>query len=124
MIGPGMMGSMMNPNMMGVPMMMNPGMMGMMSMMGSMMRNQNPQNPLTTRTSGNSAGSESQVSLIEGASTMADQAFSPNPINVKTGGKVTWTNDDSTPHTATSGTGSTDPNMGKEFDSSPGSVYC
>ena len=62
----------------------------------------------------------SKVSIVEGASTMADKAFDPSPANVKAGDTVTWTNDDSTPHTVTSGTGSSDPNMGKDFDSSPG----
>ena len=40
-----------------------------------------------------------------GASTMADKAFSPNPVNVKVGDTVTWTNDDSQPHTVVSGSG-------------------
>jgi plastocyanin len=62
----------------------------------------------------------SKVSIVEGASTMADKAFDPSPANVKAGDTVTWTNNDSTPHTVTSGTGSSDPNMGKDFDSSPG----
>jgi plastocyanin len=62
----------------------------------------------------------SKVSIVEGASTMTDKAFDPSPANVKAGDTVTWTNDDSTPHTVTSGTGSSDPNMGKDFDSSPG----
>jgi plastocyanin len=70
--------------------------------------------------SGSSSSGGSKVSIVEGASTMADKAFSPNPINVKVGDTVTWTNDDSQPHTVTSGKGSSDPNMGKEFDSSPG----
>ena len=61
-----------------------------------------------------------KVSIVEGASTMADKAFSPSPANVKVGDTVTWTNDDSTPHTVTSGTGPSDPSMGKEFNSSPG----
>jgi plastocyanin len=62
----------------------------------------------------------SKVSIVEGAATMADKAFDPSPANVKSGDTVTWTNDDSTPHTVTSGKGSSDPNMGKDFDSSPG----
>ena len=62
----------------------------------------------------------SKVSIVEGASTMADKAFDPSPANVKAGDTVTWTNNDSTPHTVTSGTGASDPNMGKDFDSSPG----
>jgi plastocyanin len=60
-----------------------------------------------------------QVSIVQGASTMADKAFSVNPINPKTGDIVTWTNDDDTPHTITSGKGLSDSNMGKEFNSSP-----
>ena len=49
---------------------------------------------------------------------MADKAFSPNPAIIKVGDTVTWTNnDDSQPHTVTSGTGPDDPNMGKAFDS-------
>jgi plastocyanin len=47
----------------------------------------------------------------------ADRSFSPNVINVKIGDTVTWTNYDVMPHTVTSGTGPSDPNKGKEFDS-------
>ena len=65
----------------------------------------------------NSSGSNS-VSIVPGAATLADKAFAPNPINVKVGGSVTWNDKDPTaPHTITSGTGSSDPNKGKEFDS-------
>jgi plastocyanin len=61
-----------------------------------------------------------QVSIVEGASTMSDKAFDPNPVNVKVGDTVTWTNKDSQIHTVISGTGPSDPAMGKVFDSSPG----
>jgi plastocyanin len=47
----------------------------------------------------------------------ADRSFSPSVINVKIGDTVTWTNYDVMPHTVTSGTGPSDPNNGKEFDS-------
>jgi plastocyanin len=69
---------------------------------------------------GSSTASEIHVSIVEGASTMDEHAFDPNPVNVKVGYNITWTNDDSQPHTVTSGTGPEDPNVGKEFDSSPG----
>jgi plastocyanin len=67
-----------------------------------------------------STGSGTKVSIVEEASEMGDQAYDPNPVKVKVGDTVTWTNDDSQAHTITSGTDSSDPNIGKEFDSSPG----
>jgi plastocyanin len=66
-----------------------------------------------------SAQGGSNVSIVEGASTMADKGWSPNPVNVKVGDTVTWTNDDSQAHTVTSGKDSSDPDLGKVFDSSP-----
>jgi len=64
-----------------------------------------------------------QVTIVPGASTMMGaagaKAFSPNPVNVKVGQTVTWTNQDSVlpGHTVISGTGGTDPAKGKVFDS-------
>jgi plastocyanin len=58
-----------------------------------------------------SAQTQIKASIVPGASTMGDKAFSPNPLNIKVGDSVTWTNNDSTAHTVTSGTGPTDPNM-------------
>ena len=56
------------------------------------------------------------VSIVPNASTMGDKAFSPNPVEIKAGETVTWTNDDSQIHTATSGAvGAED--SGKVFDS-------
>jgi plastocyanin len=66
----------------------------------------------------NSTVAGTKVSIIEEASEMGDQAYDPNPVKVKVGNTVTWTNDDSQIHTVTSGSDSSDPNMGKEFDSS------
>ena len=43
------------------------------------------------------------ISITSGSSSKTDTAFSPNPIALKVGGTATWTNDDSTPHTVTSG---------------------
>jgi len=48
---------------------------------------------------------------------MGDKAFSPNPIDIKTGNTVTWTNNDNETHTVTSGSGANDTNLGKQFDS-------
>jgi plastocyanin len=56
------------------------------------------------------------VTIPTNAATMGDKAYSPNPIDVKVGEGVTWTNDDSQIHTATSGAaGAAD--AGSVFDS-------
>jgi plastocyanin len=75
------------------------------------------------------AQQETKASIVSGAPTMGDKAFSPNPIQTKVGDTIVWTNNDSVPHTVTSGTGPNDPNMGKDFDVgistpiSPGSTF-
>jgi plastocyanin len=72
---------------------------------------------MSTASAGTNSTGGKNVSIVPGASTLADKAFSPNPINVKVGGNVTWTNKDNVAHTVTSGTGPSDQHKGKEFDS-------
>jgi len=66
------------------------------------------------KTNGTLSG-QNNVSILP--QVPADRSFSPNMINVTIGDTVTWTNHDVIPHTVTSGTGPSDPNKGKEFDS-------
>ncbi len=75
---------------------------------------------MTAASGGTNSTGGNSVSIVPNASTMADKAFSPNPINAKVGDTITWTNKDTTFHTVTSGTGTSDTAKGKEFDSSPG----
>ena len=63
------------------------------------------------------AQKEVKVSIVPGASTLADKAFSPNPVNVKIGDTVTWVNEDSVFHTVVSGNPSSGGETGKVFDS-------
>ena len=71
----------------------------------------------TANTTSASVGGR-DVSIVPGAAALAGKAFSPNLINVKVRGGVTWTDKDATAsHTVTSGTGYNDPDKGKEFDS-------
>lgn len=71
----------------------------------------------TKASAGTTFAGVTAVSIVPGASTLASKAFSPNPVNVKVQNSVTWTNKDNVAHTITSGTGPSDPNKGKEFDS-------
>lgn len=48
-----------------------------------------------------------EVSIVSGASTLTDTAFDPNPVNVKVGDTVKWTNNDNVPHTVIEGSPST-----------------
>ena len=61
-------------------------------------------------------GTATSVSIVPGASSLTDTAFQPNPIQVSVGDTVTWTNDDTQPHTVTSGENGTPDG---KFDSSP-----
>jgi plastocyanin len=56
------------------------------------------------------------ISIVEGSTPLSNKAYQPNPLHVKVGTKVTWTNDDKTTHTATSGTIMSN-EYGKIFDS-------
>jgi plastocyanin len=58
-----------------------------------------------------------KVTIPAGASTNPANGFSPKEIKVKVGETVTWTNNDNTIHTVISGTGLSDANKGKDFDS-------
>ena len=57
------------------------------------------------------------VSIIKDAAIMYDKAFQPNPLTIKVGNTVRWTNDDIVIHTVTSGSGPNDPGEGKQFNS-------
>ncbi len=57
-----------------------------------------------------------KVSVVKGATTLGDEAYSPNHVKIKAGGTVTWTNNDNIVHTVTSGTPNS-PNAGEAFNS-------
>jgi nitrite reductase (NO-forming) len=57
-----------------------------------------------------------KVSIVHGAATLGNKAFSPNLIRIKVGSTVTWTNNDNNLHTVTSGIPNS-ANAGQTFDS-------
>jgi plastocyanin len=55
----------------------------------------------------NQGDGATEVSIVLGASSLTDTAYSPNPIQVGVDGRVTWINGDTQPHTVTSGENAT-----------------
>ena len=51
------------------------------------------------------SGAAATIHIPVGASTLTTTAYAPNPMTVQIGTAVTWVNDDSVSHTATSGSG-------------------
>jgi plastocyanin len=62
---------------------------------------------------------ENKVSITYGAAEKSSDAFSPNPVEIRMGENITWTNDDIMPHTVTSGMPEQSGTnaVGQEFDS-------
>jgi plastocyanin len=58
------------------------------------------------------------IAILQGASVQGSPAYDPDKAQVPLGNKVVWNNQDTVPHTATSGTGPSDPNSAKLFDTS------
>lgn len=56
------------------------------------------------------------ITILAGAATQGNPNYEPAAGKVPLGNKVVWQNKDNTIHTATSGTGASDPNSGKIFD--------
>jgi plastocyanin len=87
--------------------------------------NQTISNQNSTTTAGSQESGSISVSIVKDAALKGDKAYQPNPIMVKVGQELTWTNDDSQIHTATSGMVG-DEDSGTVFDSgilSPGASY-
>ena len=67
---------------------------------------------------GATAAAGTPLTILSGANVQGNPAFDPNPLSAKKGDTITVTNKDTLPHTVTSGTGPSDPNSAKSFDTS------
>jgi plastocyanin len=64
------------------------------------------------------AGGGPTINILQGASIQGSPDFDPEELTAKKGDEVTVVNQDTVPHTVTSGTGPSDPNSAKQFDTS------
>ena len=58
-----------------------------------------------------------EVEILNGATTLADRSYSPNPIQITVGDTIRFVNNDNALHTATSGSGGSLPQPSNVFDS-------
>jgi plastocyanin len=75
----------------------------------------------TTSSASNTATSTDTINtltILEGSSIQGSPDYDPDELTVAAGSEITVTNDDTLPHTVTSGTGPTDPNSAQLFDTS------
>jgi plastocyanin len=63
-----------------------------------------------------------QISIVSDATRLTNTAYQPNPINIKVGDTIEWTNDDTSPHTVTEKNRSTSKNDDSDDNSNSGIV--
>lgn len=94
----------------------------------SIYRQELPPAPVATATDAAEESSETvdesafankvEVKILQGSATQGNPAYGPDPASATSDALVTWVNEDTVPHTATSGTGPEDPETGTLFDTS------
>jgi plastocyanin len=57
-----------------------------------------------------------RIAILAGAAVQGNPDYDPDPAQVPAGNSIVWNNEDTVPHTATSGTGAQDPNSAQLFD--------
>jgi plastocyanin len=71
-----------------------------------------------TNLTSSAAGPSVTLNILEGSSVQGNPAYDPDPLSVTVGDVVEVSNQDTVPHTATSGSGPEDPESGSQFDTS------
>ena len=69
-------------------------------------------------TSGGAAAGGPTINILEGSSIQGSPDYDPEELTASAGAEVTVVNQDTLPHTVTSGTGPQDPNSAQLFDTS------
>jgi plastocyanin len=63
-------------------------------------------------------GGATTLTILEGSAVQGNPDYDPDELTASAGSDVTVTNEDTVPHTVTSGASPTDPNAGQTFDTS------
>ncbi len=71
-----------------------------------------------TTTGGAAGGGAVTINILEGSSIQGNPDYDPEELTASAGAEVTVVNQDTLPHTVTSGTGPQDPNSAQMFDTS------
>src|SRR5918994_2993352 len=58
------------------------------------------------------------ITILQGSAVQGSPDYDPDTAQVPVGNKIVWHNEDTVPHTATSGNGAQDPQSGQLFDTS------
>jgi len=69
-------------------------------------------------TTGAAGGGGPTITILEGSAVQGNPDFDPDQLTASAGAEITVVNQDTVPHTATSGTGPQDPQSGQLFDTS------
>jgi plastocyanin len=72
----------------------------------------------TSGTGGGAAGGGPTINILEGSSIQGSPDYDPEELTASAGAEVTVVNQDTLPHTVTSGTSPQDPNSAQLFDTS------
>jgi plastocyanin len=75
-------------------------------------------NQTAETTTGGGAAGGSTINILEGSSIQGSPDYDPDELTASAGSEVTVVNQDTLPHTATSGTGPQDPESAQLFDTS------
>jgi plastocyanin len=68
--------------------------------------------------SGATPAAGTMITILAGSSVQGSPDYEPEDTEVPLNENIVWVNEDTVPHTSTSGTGAEDPNSGKIFDTS------
>src|ERR671920_428055 len=93
---------------------------------GTTSESQGPSTPTTPTTEGGGGSTTTNAPVVagvtitiqKGASIQGSPDYNPDTAKVPMNDNVVWVNEDTAAHTATSGTGASDPDSGKVFDTS------